>query len=85
MFLVSLSPIQERSEVTERPEPSWMPEYVDMKGLAHLLSTSTKQIQRMLSNGRLPAADVNISGTKGFKGRRWRRENVIAHLEATGL
>lgn len=62
--------------------PSWPPEFLDLRGVAYLLSTSTKQVQRLLSAGRLPAADVNVSGTGGVKGRRWRRDRIVAHLEA---
>lgn len=63
------------------PRLAWPPDYVDMRGLAYMLSTSTKQVQRMLSAGRLPAADVNLSAANSFKGRRWRRDRVIAFLE----
>ena len=61
--------------------PSWPPEFLDLRGVAYLLSTSTKQVQRLLSAGRLPAADVNLSGTGGIKGRRWRRDRIVASLE----
>ena len=60
----------------------WPPEYLDKRGLAHLVSTSEKQVQRMLASGRLPAADLNISGTGGVKGRRWRRDRVISWLDS---
>ena len=63
-------------------ELPWPPDYLDITCLAHLLSTSKKQVQRMLASGRLPPSDVNISGTGGFKGRRWKRERVLAWLEA---
>jgi len=61
---------------------AWAPDYLDMAGLAYLLSTSTKQVQRMLAAGRLPQADLNLSGTgDSFKGRRWKRERMLRWLE----
>lgn len=69
---------------TESP-PTWAPEYLDMAGLAHLLSVSQKQVQRLLSAGRLPPPDLNISGTGGPKGKRWRRDRLMAWLDARRL
>ncbi len=67
---------------TRTTAPAWQPEFLDMAGLAHLLSTSTKQVQRLLASGRLPQADLNLSGTgDSFKGRRWKREKVLRWLE----
>jgi predicted DNA-binding transcriptional regulator AlpA len=67
--------------VTESP-PTWAPEYLDMGGVAHLLSTSQKQVQRMLASGRLPKADLNISGVGGPRGRRWRRDVLLQWLKS---
>jgi hypothetical protein len=53
-----------------------------MAGMAHLLSVSQKQVQRLLSAGRLPPPDLNISGTGGPKGKRWRRDRLLAWLDA---
>jgi hypothetical protein len=53
-----------------------------MAGLGHMLSVSQKQVQRLLSRGRLPEPDANLSGTDGPKGKRWRRDRVLAWLEA---
>ncbi len=61
--------------------PSWAPEYLDLTGLAHLLCASKKCVQRLLANGRLPSADLNVSGTGSVKGRRWKRERVLRWLE----
>ncbi len=70
------------SNTTPNSSSSWQPSFLDMRGLAHLLSTSTKQIQRLLAAGRLPAADVNLSGTgNSCKGRRWSREKILRWLE----
>ena len=71
--------------MTGRPAqliPAWPPDYLDMRGVAHLLSTSPRQVQRMLASGSLPPATVNISGTQGLKGRRWSREKVLGWLGA---
>jgi predicted DNA-binding transcriptional regulator AlpA len=67
--------------MTESP-PAWAPDYVDMAGMAHMLSVSQKQVQRLLSAGRLPKPDLNISGTGGPKGKRWRRDRLMAWLDA---
>jgi hypothetical protein len=67
---------------TQEASPAWAPEFLDMAGVAHLLSTSQKQVQRLLSAGRLPDPDLNISGTGGPKGKRWRRERLVAWLDA---
>lgn len=64
------------------PSTAWPPEYLDIKGVAHLLCVSQKQVQRLISRERLPMADINVSGTGNQRGRRWRRESVIAHLQA---
>jgi hypothetical protein len=61
--------------------PAWTPEWLDMSALAYYLCTSKKQIQRMLASGRLPAADCNLSATRGVKGRRWRRQHIDEFLE----
>lgn len=63
------------------PIPDWSPDMLDLRGLAHCLSVSPKQVQRLLSAGRLPSADANLSLTGGVKGRRWRRENVLRFVE----
>ena len=65
-----------------RAVPVWPPDLLDIAGVAHALSTSTKQVQRLLSAGLLPPADANVSVTGGVKGRRWRREKVVRFLEA---
>ena len=62
--------------------PAWPPDLLDLRGLAHALSTSAKQAQRLLAAGRIPPADVNLSTTRGPKGRRWRRDRVLAWLTA---
>ena len=61
--------------------PSWPPDLLDLRGLAHALSISPKGVQRLLAAGRLPSADVNLSLSGGVKGRRWRRENVLRFIE----
>jgi len=60
---------------------TWAPEFLDVGGVAYLLSTSERQVQRLLAAGRLPPADINISGTSGPKGRRWRRDCLLTWLE----
>ena len=70
------------STQTTASSPAWVPDYLDMAGLAHLLSTSQKQVQRLLSAGRLPPPDLNISGTGGPKGKRWRRDRLVEWLDA---
>jgi hypothetical protein len=62
--------------------PAWAPEWLDMSSLAYYLCTSKKQIQRMLASGRLPAANCNLSATRGVKGRRWRRQRIDEFLES---
>lgn len=64
------------------PPPTGTPEYLDIVGVANLLSTSLRQVQRLLSAGRLPSPDLNISGTGGPKGKRWRRDRLMAWLDA---
>ena len=64
-----------------RQQAAWAPDFLDLAGLAYFLSTSERQVQRLLAAGRLPAADINISGTGGPKGRRWRRDRLVAWLE----
>ena len=59
---------------------TWPPEYLDLGGVAFLLSTSKKQVTRMLSAGKLPPADVNLSTTGSPKGRRWRRTQMLNWL-----
>ena len=69
--------------MTSRPgdsRPAWLPDFLDLDGLAYTLSTSKKSVQRMLASGKLPPADVNVSGAGSAKGRRWRRERVLAWL-----
>lgn len=61
------------------------PVYLDMTGVARLLCTSPRQVQRLLAAGRLPAPDLNISGTGGPKGKRWRRDCLLAWLRVRGL
>jgi len=63
-----------------RQQAAWAPDFLDLAGLAYFLSTSERQVQRLLAAGRLPAADINISGTGGPKGRRWRRDRLVAWL-----
>jgi hypothetical protein len=66
---------------TATPQASpWPPEYLDLGGMAFLLSSSTKQIRRLLAAGKLPAADINLSTTGSPKGRRWRRTLVLSWL-----
>jgi len=69
------------TQCTEGARATWVPGYLDIAGVAHLLSTSERQVQRLLAGGRLPQADLNISGTGGPKGRRWRRDRLLAWLE----
>ena len=64
--------------------PSWTPDLLDLEGMAHTLSVSKKQLQRLLAAGRLPAADCNLSGVGGVKGRRWRRDKLLRFLEGQG-
>lgn len=61
---------------------AWPPAYLDAGGLAHELQVSSRQVRRMLSAGKLPAADVNLTGS--LKGRRWRRDRLLAWLESQG-
>ena len=61
---------------------TWPPAYLDAAGLAHELQVSARQIRRMLAAGKLPPADTNLTG--GLKGRRWRRDRLIAWLESQG-
>jgi len=65
-----------------RARYAWPPMFLDLSGLAHELQTSPRQIRRLLSAGKLPAADTNLTGS--LKGRRWRRDRVLAHIEARG-
>ena len=69
------------AKLTESP-PTVAPEYLDIVGITRLLSTSLRQVQRLMSAGRLPPPDLNISGTGGPKGKRWRRDRLIAWLDA---
>ena len=68
--------------ITTESPPTWVPEYLDMAGVAHLLSTSQKQVQRMIASSRLPPPDLNISGVGGPRGRRWHRETLLAWLKS---
>ena len=61
-------------------QPAWAPDLVDLAGLAHMLSVGKKQASRLLSAGRLPGADANVSVTGSSKGRRWIRSRVVAWL-----
>jgi len=74
----SASPVMRPAD---RQQVAWAPDFLDLAGLAYFLSTSERQVQRLLAAGRLPAADINISGTGGPKGRRWRRDRLVAWLE----
>ena len=65
-----------------RDEPGWAPDYLDKAALAHLLQCSGRQVQRMLAAGKLPPADVNLTGS--IKGRRWRRDKLLGWLEGQG-
>jgi len=69
-------------QAIQEARPAWPPEYLDMAAVAHLLCTSQKQVQRMLASGRLPHADLNLSGTGGVKGRRWHRARLVAWLDS---
>lgn len=60
---------------------NWGDGYLDLVGLTQFLCTSRRQVHRMLSAGRLPNADVNLSGTNSSKGRRWLRDSVMAYLK----
>jgi len=66
--------------------PPWVlygpPDYLDVAGLAYGLQTSPRTIRRMLSSGRLPPADLNVSATGGPKGRWWSREKLLAWLDS---
>jgi hypothetical protein len=62
--------------------PTAEPEYLDIVGVTRLLSSSLRQVQRLLSAGRLPPPDLNISGTGGPKGKRWRRDHLMEWLDA---
>ena len=66
--------------MTNGQAPGWPPDMVDLAGLAYMLSTSPKQVQRLLSAGRLPGPDANVSITGGIKGRRWLRDKVVGHI-----
>ena len=60
--------------------PTWPPDLLDLAGVAHCLSCSVKQAQRLLAAGKLPPADCNVSLLNSPKGRRWSRSRVLAHL-----
>ena len=61
---------------------TWPPAYLNIGALAHELQVSTRQARRLLSAGKLPAADVNLTG--GLKGRRWRRDRLLTWLDSQG-
>ena len=69
--------------VANRAKP-WPPALLDMAALAHELQASERHVRRLLAGGRLPPADLNISGTGGLKGRRWRRHRLLAWLDSHG-
>ena len=60
----------------------WPPDYVGMAGLCHVLQISDRQARRLLSSGKLPPADTNLTGS--LKGRRWNRVKLLNWLEAQG-
>ncbi len=69
---------------SKTPPPAWSPDWLDLAGLAHLLCMSVRQARLLLSAGRLPPADVNVSITGGPKGRRWSRRHVNEFLAGQG-
>ena len=74
-------------QAAEQQKPGsakWAPSFLDLAGVAHELQVSTRHVRRMLSGGRLPRADLNISGTGGLKGRRWRRDKLLSWLASHG-
>jgi hypothetical protein len=52
---------------------------LDFAGICRELVISTRQGRRMLSAGRLPFADLTFGG---LRGRRWRRDRLIAWVRA---
>ena len=62
--------------------PSWQPDLLSIQGLGHALSVSTRQVNRLLSAGKLPPASVNLSVSGSPKGRRWSRVVVLQFLES---
>ena len=66
-------------------QEAWPPGYLDVSGVAYLLSTSQRQVQRLLASGRLPLPDLNVSGTGGPRGRRWNRQRLLEWLDARRL
>lgn len=50
------------------------PLLLDFNGVCRALSIARRTGNRLLAAGRLPAADLNITG--GSKGRRWRRDRI---------
>ena len=75
----------EAAETTSRGKAkSWPPAYLDQAGLAHEIQASDRHVRRLLAAGKLPAADLNISGTGGLKGRRWRRDRLLSWLDSHG-
>jgi len=62
-----------------QPAPAYPPAFVDLRGLCYTLSLSNRQAARLLSAGRLPAADCNLGS--GAKGRRWNREKLLTAIQ----
>jgi len=68
--------------MTEAAPATWPPDFLDFQGLAHELSVSDRLLRRLLSSGKIPAADINLTGS--LKGRRWRRDRLLAWIDAQG-
>ena len=60
----------------------WPPAFIDLAGIGHELQVSERQVRRLLSAGKLPPADLNLTGS--LKGRRWRRDRLLSWMESHG-
>jgi len=72
----------DRMDALGKVKRAWPPAYLALGDVAHELRTSTRQVRRLLSAGRLPAADLNVGN--GLKGRRWRRDALLNWLAGRG-
>jgi hypothetical protein len=62
------------------PGAAWAPDFLDFQALCHELQVSDRQARRLLSAGRVPPADVNLTDT--LKGRRWTRQKLVEWIAA---
>jgi hypothetical protein len=71
-----------------RAKTPWAPVFLDIAGVGHELQVSARQVRRLLSAGKLPAADLNVTGdTRAAGGGEtgcWRGWNRMGQSSGVG-